>query len=255
MGPLAAMGRRAGYPHVLCHDQCLVCLRIHLLQFLTMKKYARTFLITLIGSLLFFAGFNFVVDPYDVTGTISADGFNARKTRAHEDGRRIQVSHQLTESAAQSIIIGSSRVVDGFPLNTDDWPGGLYNAGIRGSTNYERAHVAALALRKENLRCVIIGFGAFANNQTERQKSAFFISRLPDGRKNTSIARMMLSPNTFGRSVQTVRDNVTGGSDDFPFKETYAAGQQRKYFTRAPLGMSDATMPHAITWFLKAIWI
>ncbi len=199
-----------------------------------MKRYSRIILTTLVTALLLMSGFNGLVDPYDATRLVSIDGLNARKTRSHEDGRRVLVSHQLLKRPEHSIIIGTSRVVDGFPETTDAWPGGLYNAGMRGSSDYERAHLTALALKKENLRCVIVSFTPYLNDYDARYKSAFLISRLPDGNAPLSMGRMLLSPNTLARSVQTVRDNITGGSDSFPFSDTYPTGQQRDWFLKSP---------------------
>ena len=201
-----------------------------------MARYARTLLITLIAAFAAFAGFNAAIDPYDVGMGVTIEGVNARKTRAHEDGRRIPVGHALGRTEARSALLGSSRVVDGFPDHVETWPGGLYNAGLRGSNAFELAHAAALAARDPGLRCIVVGLdmGEFAG--AEKYKAAFPVSRLADGSTPLSLARIALSPNTFLRAVQTIRDNITGGSDEPPFQEVYRAGVQRERFLNTPRG-------------------
>ncbi len=201
-----------------------------------MKKYGLIFFFTLFGLLSGFSIFNLIIDPYAATAWVSIEGINERKSRAHEDGRRVLVSHQLFKRAEHSIIIGSSRVVDGFPDTSNDWPGGLYNAGLRGSNAYELAHVAALAKQKDDLRCIIVGMDVSEFSGGEKFKSAFLISRFTDGLRWKSLGRMMLSPNTFMRSFQTIKDNLTGGSDDPPFKDVYEPGEQRNRFIASAKG-------------------
>ena len=201
-----------------------------------MARYARTLLITLFAALAAFAGFNAAIDPYDVGMGVTLEGVNARKTRAHEDGRRIPVGHALGRAEARSVLLGSSRVVDGFPERIATWPGGLYNAGLRGSNAFELAHAAALAGRDPGLRCIVIGLDMGEFSGAEKYKAAFPVSRLADGSTPLSLGRIALSPNTFLRSLQTVRDNLTGGSDDPPFREVYPAGVQRERFLNTPRG-------------------
>jgi hypothetical protein len=92
----------------------------------------------------------------------------------------------------------------------------------------------------------------------DKYKSAFHISRFPDGHRMSSIGRMMLSPNTLARSVQTLRDNISGGSDSPPFKDRYQAGEQRRRFLVAPAKTYEASQslmvaPDRIDFLFEAI--
>lgn len=205
-----------------------------------MTGYARLLLITLVGLLAAFGGFNFVVDPYALNDW-SVPGVNERRTRAHEDGLRVPVGDHLGRTQAQSVLLGSSRVVDGFPDRVETWPGGLYNAGMRGTNAFELAHAAALAGADANLRCLVIGLDINEFNAAEKFKPAFPVSRLSDGSRLLSRLRVALSPNTFMRSIQTIADNLTGGSDDFPFKDAYQPGQQRGWFLDTVRGYPAAS--------------
>lgn len=204
-----------------------------------MQRYTRLLLTILAAAFTAFIGFNAVIDPYD-TGTGPAlSGINAEKTRAHEDGRRVQVGHQLGRTGAQSVITGSSRTVDGFPMQVESWPGGLYNAGIRGSNAFELAHLLAVAGREADLRCVIVGLDMAEFASADKFKPAFPISRLADGNRALATARVTLSPNTFARAVQTLAENITGSQPEPPFREVYEPGVQYRRFMNTPLPTLD----------------
>ncbi|KPP83260.1 MAG: hypothetical protein HLUCCA04_04050 [Oceanicaulis sp. HLUCCA04] len=200
-----------------------------------MQRYTRLFLIVLGTALAAFVAFNAFVDPYDTGTGPDIEGLTANKTRAHEDGRRVQVGHAIGQVEAGTLITGSSRTVDGFPMEVGDWPGGLYNAGIRGSNAFELAHLAAIAGQDPGLRCFIVGLdmGEFASG--EKYKPAFPISRLADGRRWLATARVTLSPNTFARAVQTVSENVTATAPQPPFRDVYEAGEQYRRFMNTPV--------------------
>jgi hypothetical protein len=200
-----------------------------------MTGYSRTLLITLAVLLAGFGGFNFLVDPYGLHSW-AIPHINEERTRDFEDGRRIQVGHQLGLTDERSVILGSSRVVDGFPRTIQSWPGGLYNAGMRGTNAYELAHAAALAGADPDLRCVVIGLDMWEFAAGEKFKPAFPISRLADGSRLFSSLRATMAPNTFMRSVQTVIDNATGAGAPDPFPETYPAGRQHDWFVGTPRG-------------------
>lgn len=204
-----------------------------------MIGYSRTLLMTLALLLAGFAGFNFLVDPYGLHGW-AIPGVNEQRTRDFEDGRRIQVGHQLGLTQERSVILGSSRVVDGFPRSIQSWPGGLYNAGMRGTNAYELAHAAALAGADPDLRCLVIGLDMWEFAAGEKFKPAFPISRLSDGSRLFSSLRATMAPNTFVRSVQTIADNVTGAGAPDPFPDQYEAGRQRDWFTGTPRGHPGA---------------
>lgn len=200
-----------------------------------MQRYTRIFLIILAVALGLFAGFNAAVDPYDTGTGPRIEGLTANKTRAHEDGRRVQVGHAIGQVSAGTLITGSSRTVDGFPMVVEDWPGGLFNAGIRGSNAFELAHLAAIAGREADLRCFIVGLDMAEFASGEKYKPAFPISRLADGRRWLATARVTLSPNTFARAVQTVQENITGTAPLPPFRDVYEPGEQHRRFQNTPL--------------------
>lgn len=208
---------------------------------MSMTRYAWTLFIATAVWLVSFGGFTLLVDPYDVLPLVSIDGFNARKTRAHEDGHRVKVGHRLLTTTAGTIVLGSSRVVDGFPMSpadwaknirnvdgyrasADDWPGGLENMGMSGVSSFEMARASLLASRNRNIHCVAIGvdlreFGAYRTAH-----ATFWVTPLSGGGRLDAFVRMGLAPTPFARAVETVRDNRSGGGAT-RWREAYAPEQ------------------------------
>ena len=202
-----------------------------------MYRYALILLIVFASVLGLFAGFNLVVDPYDVAGVGDIRGLNARRTHIHDDGGRIHVADMMARGAATSFVMGSSRTVDGFVRNPEGWPGGMINGGFRGSNVFEQSLAMALAARDPDLRCLVIGIDLDEFGAHSKSKSSFAISAFADGNSAMALARMAMSPNTFAASVLTVADNISGTDAETPWAEVYPAGEQRRRYESGARGI------------------
>ncbi len=202
-----------------------------------MPRYASTLLATLFASLALFAGFNSLVDPFGVTGAPDLPGLTSRDTRLLDDGGRVNVADRLARGEDRSIILGSSRTVDGFPAAPENWPGGLYNAGMRGTNIFELSQAAALAAESPTLNCVVIGLDLDEFGTHAKAKATYWLSALTDGNRLFSLARVALSPNTFGASVQMIADNLSGSTPRVPWADTYPAGAQRERYESGTRGI------------------
>ncbi|WP_417490407.1 hypothetical protein [Maricaulis sp.] len=202
-----------------------------------MKHYARTFLLTLFAILLGFAGFNALVDPFAVTGAPDIPGLTVRDTRLYGDGGRVHVADRLARGGNTAILLGSSRTVDGFPHDPAGWPGGLYNAGMRGTNIFELSQAMVLAARNPQLRCVVIGLDLDEFGTHSKAKATYWLSTLNDGNRPLSLARVSLSPNTFGAALQLIADNLGGGAPRVPWADTYPAGAQRERYESGVRGI------------------
>ncbi|WP_417494140.1 hypothetical protein [Maricaulis sp.] len=202
-----------------------------------MKHYARTLLITLFAILLGFAAFNAAIDPFAVTGAPDIPGLTVRDTRLYDDGGRVHVADRLARGGDASILLGSSRTVDGFPHDPAGWPGGIYNAGMRGTNIFELSQAMVLAARNPQLRCVVIGLDLDEFGTHSRAKATYWLSALNDGNRTLSMARVSLSPNTFGASLQLMADNLGGGAPRVPWADSYPAGAQRERYESGVRGI------------------
>lgn len=201
-----------------------------------MQRYTRIFLITLASVMLAFAGFNLLVDPYATTGAPGVPGLTDRDTRLLDDGGRVHVADRLARGGDRSILLGSSRAVDGFPRQPENWPGGLFNAGMRGTNMFELAQAMMLAGRNRELRCVVLGLDLDEFGTHSKTKATYWLSALTDGRRDFAFARVALSPNTFRSSLRMLNDNLRGEIPPAPWADRYEAGWQRERYSRGTTG-------------------
>jgi len=202
-----------------------------------MTRYATTLLVALIAGLLAFAGFNALIDPFGITGAPDIPGLTARDTRLLEDGGRVHVAERLARGGDSAILLGSSRTVDGFPHDPENWPNGIFNAGMRGTNIFELSQAAALAARNPDLRCVVIGLDLDEFGSHSKAKATYWLSALTDGRADLSLARVSLSPSTFSASIQLITDNLTDNAPRTPWADRYEAGAQRERYENGVRGI------------------
>jgi hypothetical protein len=199
-----------------------------------MVAYLRVLIGVFIAILGFTTLFSVAVDPYDILPGPHITGFNADKTRIDEDGRRVTVGQEILSGRHGTLLFGSSRVVEGFPrvLDNEAWPGGIYNAGMRGGTAFEIARALAISGRAQNLRCVIVGFDSLSFQSIVKTRATYWISALPDGNAALAAGRISLSPHAFYRGLQTVRDNAIGRPPFDRYPDVYKPGEQRERMLR-----------------------
>ncbi|HAQ35996.1 MAG: hypothetical protein CMF74_16355 [Maricaulis sp.] len=202
-----------------------------------MNRYTRIFLIIFAALLVGFAAFNALVDPFDVTGAPGIAGVNERRSRIYADGGRVHAADLMARGAAHSVLLGSSRTVDGFPRHPEDWPGGIANAGMRGTNIFELSQSMLLAARDPELRCIVIGLDLDEFGTHSKAKATYWLSALADGRRSWAFARIALSPNTFAAAVRTIVDNVTGSSPRVPWQDVYDPGAQRRRYESGITGI------------------
>lgn len=194
-----------------------------------MKGYAIRLVATLAAWLILFGGFTFIVDPYHVNAWSSIPGVNERRTRAHNDGYRVAVGHGLIETQSSTLLFGSSRSNDGFPRTIEDWPGGFENMAMGGTNAFELANAAVLAAGNDHVDCAVIGLDLREFGDYPRADATYWITPLAGGSQLQSHIQTSLSLNAFARALQTVIDNITGGSD-VRWETAYAPENSRERF-------------------------
>ena len=202
-----------------------------------MQRYTTTLLTATFSAIAAFAAFNAFIDPFGITGAPNIPGITMRDTRLLEDGGRVHIADRLAQGGDASIILGSSRTVDGFPHEPNNWPGGITNAGMRGTNMFELGRAMALAARNPDLRCVVIGLDMDEFGTHAKAKATYWLSTLSDGNRELSMARVSLSPSTFAASVQLIADNVTGDTPRVPWADSYESGYQRSRYESGAQGI------------------
>jgi hypothetical protein len=132
------------------------------------SRYVRLFLLTGAIATLAIAAFNAAAEA------LIARSPQARSLQMLSEFARVMKPVWFAASDADIVIIGNSRVRDGFDpvLIQRELELRTFNYGVSGATGYETFRYAQDALSHPNLRTVIIGAGAFAAG-SEGQPTGF----------------------------------------------------------------------------------
>jgi len=159
-------------------------------------KYVVSTLCFVILILLFFGGFNFVVDPYAVFNSIRITGFNEYKSEINNKVRPSKIYQPLSLSP-EVLIVGNSRVEMGFdpknPCLSKLWAG-VYNLGVPGASVEYQAAMALNLVYQKPVKKILLGIDftdylVLSNKASRRERqlpSVKLLKYLPDGRLNES---------------------------------------------------------------------
>jgi hypothetical protein len=171
-----------------------------------MRRFTLIFLAIAAAVTAGMTAFNLAIDPYDVLGGPRWRGVNQVKTRRVSDGRRVVVGFNVLEPR-RTLLVGNSRVWDGFGEAPPPWSGSWFNAGMPSGNAYELGRALVLQTRA-GVDCVVVGLEAQDYDAAAKIKGAFWLSPLLDGSAPLATLRMATSKTTFGRALDTWKDNA-----------------------------------------------
>ncbi len=132
------------------------------------RTYMITLLITVIGLSLFSLAASVLVDPYGIHRLVTIEGFNAKKTEADTNIRLVK-AYGLKQAKPDTIILGNSRVEDGYDTDLFDQALGVdvYNVGLPGSSIYELYRYLQHAQSIRPLKRIILAVDYFSFNSNQ----------------------------------------------------------------------------------------
>jgi hypothetical protein len=156
--------------------------------------------------------FNFIIDPYDIFAhhLINLDREHKTEVFFHQ---RLTKTNDINLTKPKAIILGSSKVMEGFDtadlekMTGDRW----YNLGLSGANMEEiRAYFEHVLFIQPHLKKVIIGIDLFAFNSTRTPQPDFATSRL----KRASIplketTNNLLTFDALKSSLKTLQESHT----------------------------------------------
>ncbi len=149
------------------------------------------------------ASFNFLIDPYGAWGTgIVGPAFG----KINDD--RLQIPYMLRTSAPETILVGSSRVAWGIPID-EGYRDGILNAGVRNASIPQMSRIIDLALRGKGLKRIIWFVDFFAFSSHHIVHDPHFDKRM-EGSFVAKIEETLFSLNTFGDSFDTLKRKLIG---------------------------------------------
>lgn len=155
---------------------------------------------------------NLLVDPYDLFGIMSLDGFNARKTEVSSH-IRLSKAKAVKKIKPRSIILGSSRAEVGLDPDHLGWKHKpVYNLGLSGTNIYETMRYFQHAYAVNRLNQVVLSVDFFMFNAYQKNQPDFDEMRMvatPDGKVNVNVKNeaipVLLSIDSLIASYNTVR--------------------------------------------------
>lgn len=149
------------------------------------------------------AAFNFLVDPYGAWGTgLVPTAFG----KINDD--RLQIPYLLRTSAPQTVLVGSSRVAWGIPID-EGYRDGVLNAGIPGASLPQIARIVDLALTEPRLKRIVWFVDFFAFSEHFKREDPRFDARMA-GDEVAKIEETLFSLDALGDSFDTAKRAIGG---------------------------------------------
>ncbi len=185
------------------------------------RRFFRIWAVTVVASIIAVAGFNLVIDPYDLYGVMSIKGFNSVKPVARLHSRMVK-SFLVRKLKPGVIILGTSRAGTGInpdhPVFSDRSISASlvpYNLAFPDSTPREMLLYLKFAHRLKPLKEVVVGLDFFAFNAYRKDVGeGFDENRLETGNVFSGYGPVLLptllSYDAFSDSLET----ITGQADN-----------------------------------------
>ena len=180
---------------------------------------------------------NAVIDPLDLMSAPTLQGWSNSKTAISSSGGRRFKAAQLAKDKPDILLLGSSRVEVGIPVEHAGYAGArVYNAALSGTNLVEIESVFNSAVKWHRPREVLLGldFEAFGG----RRGYVADFSDSPFARSNAAVTlRYLFSVSTLRLSWRTLLDSRRNISADYDAKgvnhhfERMASPDQRRMFT------------------------
>lgn len=180
------------------------------------------------------AGFNLVVDPYDVWKIYRNIGFNQWIVQAENQERLIKPI-EVVDVQPQVVFIGASQVLGAIDATKFEQITGrsAYNFSLRGASVYEmRRSLEHISMVDDNLEEVFLGisFEEFANNRNHPLKhtGADFQEGLYGSRHMTTevIKKTLFSMDAISDAINTIKVNQKERFD-FPYYTATGMSDER----------------------------
>lgn len=122
------------------------------------QAYFKNYLLILLLGLLLIAGINLIIDPQNFFPVVNREGFNREKPFLTSSGMRKLKSIELEKGDYNTILLGTSRVLQGLnPVSPTFESGTVYNAGLPRANLYEIYKVSEFSRNHQKLKTIIIG--------------------------------------------------------------------------------------------------
>ena len=189
-------------------------------------QFLRTWIIVFIGSFVFIALFNALIDPYIMLGMPRLQGFNARKPAA-DTKQRLMKAYDVFRTQPKTLILGSSRAAIGLDATSAAWTERdrpVYNLALGAGSPYMAYRYLQHVLLRQSVSTVVLGLELeyFLRNfhaQDYEFESHLLVAQ--DGSRRSStwmrlrdVGHGLTGLNSLSDSIVTMTENWLKNSSD-----------------------------------------
>jgi hypothetical protein len=144
------------------------------------KKWLKLIFVVFFSFLFLIAGFNYVVDPFDIYKSAKINGFTTKKPEFFSH-LRMTKAHEVYRIKPQAVALGTSTTETGIDPEHPGWSKNAfprYNLGLSAANVYEIMSYLKYAQSISPLKQVVIGFDFFSFNIHVNNGADFVEERL-----------------------------------------------------------------------------
>ncbi len=206
-----------------------------------MKKYTINLLVSLTVAFALIAGFNWLVNPFDIFYSAEIEGFNKYKPAL---GRyeRLSKTYQVRKLKPDYIILGSSRAlaIPADYLVPDQING--FNLALASGSTYEQMRMFQHARAVNMLKRVVIGIDERLQSDVQQDFLEGRLAVTPDGLTGGGLSRDivqdiiagLLSFDALQASLKTIKKQPQAGIEEYLLQDkverVFNAGGHRQMF-------------------------
>ncbi|MBO9999012.1 MAG: hypothetical protein J7641_08410 [Cyanobacteria bacterium SID2] len=187
-------------------------------------RFNRWFLLTAVLPVLSVAGFNVLINPYDLFDLPSFSGFNQTKSAKLSNMRTFKAV-EVSRTSPKTVFLGSSRTDYGLdpnhPVLSDKQP--AYNLALGAANPYElRRYLEHVSKSNSDIKIVVLGLDEFMFNVQNPKNPSFSEHRL----NGTGLTLQDAINTTFSIDALTASLKTLRWSQRYPDYLTYSSQGQ-----------------------------
>lgn len=177
------------------------------------KAYLRNYFYWCFVACLLMISINLIIDPHRIFRIVEIDNINGQKPVMGNGGLRKVKSIEIEKGDYDTIILGTSRAMEGLDPLSSLWPSKkVYNAALSKSNMYEIGQVFQFSYQVQPIKSVVLGLDFLSFSGQSRVDGDFNLSQFADKSKHEIYFKSLFSSQQLIRSWKTFQFNNEGNN-------------------------------------------
>ena len=177
------------------------------------KAYLRNYFYWCFVACLLMISINLIIDPHRIFRMVEIDNINGQKPVMGNGGLRKVKSIEIEKGDYDTIILGTSRAMEGLDPLSSLWPSKkVYNAALSKSNMYEIGQVFQFSYQVQPIKSVVLGLDFLSFSGQPRVDGDFNLSQFAGKSKNEIYFKSLFSSQQLIRSWKTFQFNNEGNN-------------------------------------------